>query len=65
MEYPSILQSVPIELELGNQSVRTLHRTMVRNDYACYQLQASIRLHAKPLALPGAYQAAVSGRDVD
>ncbi len=53
MEYPSILQSVPIELELGNQSVRTLHRTMVRNDYACYQLQASIRLHAKPLALAG------------
>lgn len=53
MEYPNILQTMPIELELGNQSVQPLHRTMVRNDYACYQLQARVYLHAQPLALTG------------
>lgn len=48
MEYPSILQSVPIELELGNQSsARCIERWCAMTMHA-YQLQASIRLHAKP-----------------
>ena len=53
MEYPSILQTLPLRLELGNQSVQTLNRTMVRNDYACYQLQARVYLHGQPMALSG------------